>query len=240
MKTCLVSIAALVAASGLAQGQVVNDGSFEASGPVPPGSWTQFSTNFGTPLCNGECIGAGSPTEARTGQWWAWFGGIDTAVEVGSLTQSITIPAGTAQLEFYMVGFTERTDGTDFIRAQIDGNTVWTVTDQTLGPYTLDYTLVSININAYAGGTHILKIDSVTNGGNLLTNFWIDDVVIVTGGTGGCYANCDQIGGLTGNDFQCFLNAYVANLAYANCDGVGGLTGNDFQCFLDKYVAGCT
>ena len=27
---------------------------------------------------------------------------------------------------------------------------------------------------------------------------------------------------------------------YADCDGVGGLTGNDFQCFLDKYVAGCS
>ena len=26
--------------------------------------------------------------------------------------------------------------------------------------------------------------------------------------------------------------------AYANCDGVGGLTANDFQCFLDAYAAG--
>ena len=55
-----------------------------------------------------------------------------------------------------------------------------------------------------------------------------------------CYANCDGVGSLTGNDFQCFLNAYVAGQSYANCDGVGGLTGNDFQCFLDKYVAGCS
>ena len=62
------------------------------------------------------------------------------------------------------------------------------------------------------------------------------------GGSGAvaCYADCDHVGGLTGNDFQCFLNAYVANLAYADCDGVGGLTGNDFQCFLNKYVAGCS
>jgi len=55
-----------------------------------------------------------------------------------------------------------------------------------------------------------------------------------------CYADCDGIGGLTANDFQCFLNAFVANAAYANCDAVGGLTANDFQCFLDKYVAGCS
>ena len=55
-----------------------------------------------------------------------------------------------------------------------------------------------------------------------------------------CYADCDGVGGLTGNDFQCFLNKFVANDTYADCDGVGGLTGNDFQCFLDKYVAGCS
>ena len=55
-----------------------------------------------------------------------------------------------------------------------------------------------------------------------------------------CYADCDGVGGLTGNDFQCFLNAFVANNTYADCDGVGGLTGNDFQCFLNKFVAGCS
>ena len=55
-----------------------------------------------------------------------------------------------------------------------------------------------------------------------------------------CYADCDGVGGLTGNDFQCFLNAFVANESYADCDGVGGLTANDFQCFLDKFVAGCS
>jgi DNA-binding beta-propeller fold protein YncE len=57
-----------------------------------------------------------------------------------------------------------------------------------------------------------------------------------------CYANCDLSTGspmLTGNDFQCFLNAYVAGLSYANCDGVGGLTGNDFQCFINQFAAGC-
>lgn len=69
-----------------------------------------------------------------------------------------------------------------------------------------------------------------------------------------CYPNCDGSTGspvLTGNDFQCFLNAYVAGSAlppaqqvthYANCDGSTGtpaITGNDFQCFLDRYTAGC-
>lgn len=41
----------------------------------------------------------------------------------------------------------------------------------------------------------------------------------------------------TANDFQCFLDKYVAKDPYANCDGVGGLTANDFLCFLNAYVA---
>jgi hypothetical protein len=55
-----------------------------------------------------------------------------------------------------------------------------------------------------------------------------------------CYADCDAVGGLTGNDFQCFLDAFVAGDSKADCDGVGGLTANDFECFLDKFVAGCS
>ena len=60
-----------------------------------------------------------------------------------------------------------------------------------------------------------------------------------------CYANCDGSTGspvLTGNDFQCFLDAFASGLAAANCDGSTGaplLTGNDFQCFLNAYAAGC-
>ena len=77
--------------------------------------------------------------------------------------------------------------------------------------------------------------------GNFSNYLGVDEVAYtVGGGPAPCYANCDGTGGLTGNDFQCFLNKYVAGDTYANCDGVGGLTGNDFQCFLDKYVAGCS
>jgi V8-like Glu-specific endopeptidase len=58
-------------------------------------------------------------------------------------------------------------------------------------------------------------------------------------GTASCYANCDGVGGLTANDFVCFLTAYNNGLPYANCDGVGGLTANDFVCFVTAYNAGC-
>lgn len=57
---------------------------------------------------------------------------------------------------------------------------------------------------------------------------------------GASYANCDGVGGLTANDFQCFLAEFVLGHSYANCDGIGGLTANDFQCFLNAFVAGCS
>jgi hypothetical protein len=61
-----------------------------------------------------------------------------------------------------------------------------------------------------------------------------------TSGTVPCYANCDQTGGLTANDFICFLTAFNNNQSYADCDGVGGLTANDFICFVTAYNAGCS
>jgi hypothetical protein len=60
-----------------------------------------------------------------------------------------------------------------------------------------------------------------------------------------CYPNCDQsplAPVLTANDFQCFLNAFVAGLQYSNCDGSvvnPVLTGNDFLCFVNSFVVGC-
>jgi hypothetical protein len=55
-----------------------------------------------------------------------------------------------------------------------------------------------------------------------------------------CYADCDGVGGLTANDFACFLTAYTSGASYANCDATGGLTANDFICFLTAYNTGCS
>jgi hypothetical protein len=74
-----------------------------------------------------------------------------------------------------------------------------------------------------------------------------DNINIVEGGlpsppTCGtpCYANCDGVGGLTANDFVCFVSAFNSGASYANCDNVGGLTANDFVCFLTSYNNGCS
>jgi hypothetical protein len=57
---------------------------------------------------------------------------------------------------------------------------------------------------------------------------------------GACYADCDGVGGLTANDFICFLTSFNNGASYADCDQVGGLTANDFICFLAAYNNGCS
>lgn len=55
-----------------------------------------------------------------------------------------------------------------------------------------------------------------------------------------CYADCDGVGGLTANDFICFVTSFNNGGSYADCDGVGGLTANDFICFVTAYNTGCS
>jgi hypothetical protein len=79
------------------------------------------------------------------------------------------------------------------------------------------------------------------NGTDPISAVYWDDIQLTQGTPPPvCYANCDGVGGLTANDFSCYLTAYVSGASYADCDGVGGLTANDFSCFLNKYVLGCS
>ncbi len=246
MRTHLSTLAICVTA-GLAHAQVADD-SFEVSGPLYPAAapWTQFSSNFGTPLCDGSVFGPGEPTAARTGQWWAWFGGMDTGVEHGVLTQSITIPAGNNSLRFYLNADSDRPTSLDYLRILIDGTPVFGIFNHQLGPYNAAYMPVVIDVTAYSGATRTLQFDSQTFGGGFLTNFFVDDVTIIAGTANPCYPNCDASTALpllTANDFQCFLDRFASNSPYANCDGstvLPSLTANDFQCFLNKFAAGCS
>ena len=158
-------------------GGIVQDGSFEAGSPNP--FWSESSTNFGTPLCTVAACGTGTGTGPRTGEWWAWFGGIPT-FEEGSVSQVLTIPSGANTLEFYLEQFV-CDSASDYLEVTIDGNQLF-LTD---GGSTLcgqfGYTLQSVDISAYAdGGSHTLEFHSeiFANNGNG-TNFFVDDVAII-------------------------------------------------------------
>ena len=159
-------------------GEIVADGSFEAGTPNP--SWDEASAAFGTPLCDLSCVNPGADFGPRTGAWWTWFGGA-TAGDVGSMTQTVTVPSGSsATLDFYL-RIPLVTGGTGFVAATMDGTEVFRATyDADQAEYD-QYTLVSVDASAYAdGGSHVLSFESTTTGSG---NFFVDDVSInVTAG----------------------------------------------------------
>ncbi len=159
--------------SKVALGPIVGDGSFEAGTPNP--SWDEFSTNFGTPLCDAVC-GTGGGTGPRTGAWWAWFGGT-TAAETGILTQTLIIPTGAAELTFWLEIPATATGTNGFLSVRMDGNELFRAEETTTGYST--YAEVSLDVTAYANGlTHQLVFFSSTDAGSAVTNFFVDDVAI--------------------------------------------------------------
>ncbi len=164
--------------------QVIQDGSFEAGSPSP--AWTEASTNFGTPLCTVATCGSGGGTALpRTGTWWVWFGGYSAGTEIGSVSQSVTLQAGTATLTFYLWNGASG-GASDAFKVRIDGADVFSTLagDPT---YTGGYTLVTVDLTAFAdGGSHTVEFYAATYGGTV-TNFSLDDIALEScSGAGGC------------------------------------------------------
>jgi len=221
---------------------------------------TVLQTDFGAALPVGwsatgqwhmssSCAPAGT---ACAGTQWAYYGQdagctFDTGVSnAGTLSSPpIALPAvpvgGSIALSFCSALITENLSGYDKAEVLVNGNSVALLSDSA------SWTTVNTDLTAFAGQSVTLgfRFDTVDGAFNTFRGWHVDNLKITATGTTctnppSCYADCDHVGGLTGNDFQCFLNAFVSGASYADCDGVGGLTGNDFQCFLDKYVAGCS
>jgi hypothetical protein len=160
--------------------EAVQDGGFEA-GAVPT-FWTQASTNFGTPLCSiATCGDGGGAAAARTGTWWAWFGGAEIARNA-SAQQTVALAPGIANLRFYLWIGARSGNGTDAFRVLLDGTPVFTVTEATPG-YDA-YTAVDIDLSAFAtSGSHVLRFEATTTGPEV-TNFNVDDVSLSVCGVG--------------------------------------------------------
>lgn len=157
----------------------VADGGFEAGTPNP--SWAEASTLFGTPLCDVAGCGTGGGTSGpHGGDWWVWFGGAGTdGPEVGSVTQSVTLPAGsTASLRFYFWNGSSSGNGQDYFRVTIDGTQIFNVLEGN-ATYTAGYTLVTLDLSAYANGAAHTLVFEGAQLGTTTTNFALDDVSIV-------------------------------------------------------------
>lgn len=159
---------------------IIQDGSFEAGSPNP--YWQEFSTNFGTPLCTVAFCGTGGGSGPHSGDWWAWFGGIDDALEVGYVRQNVTIPAGIAVLRYWLEIPVAASQGNDYLTVMIDNTPIVTYTIASQPQFSV-YTLVQHDISQFANGAqHQVRFESTTYVHPLeVTNFFIDDVELCSG-----------------------------------------------------------
>ncbi len=158
---------------------VLNDGSFEAGTPNP--FWNEASTNFGTPLCDeGSCGTGGGTSGPLTGDWWSWFGGATTN-EVASVDQDVLLE-GQPVLTFYLwapVPGASTADGT--FDVYVDATSIFSI-QQGDPAYSSGYTMVEIDLTAFAdGGTHNLRFEGIQNGPDVVT-FNVDDISVLSCG----------------------------------------------------------
>ncbi|MCB9849323.1 MAG: proprotein convertase P-domain-containing protein [Phycisphaerales bacterium] len=206
-------------------GNPVQDPSFEA-GPFG-GIWDESSTNFGTPICDEAGCGLGTGTGPHTGAFWTWFGGIGT-FEEGSVAQDVTIPSGGATLSFFLEQIV-CDSAADFVEVLIDGNQVFLSDGGAAICGQLGYTEQIVDISAFAdGGTHNLEFHSeifAQNGSG--TNFFVDDITITEGGSGGPGADCNENGIpdecdiTSGSSSDCDSNGRPDECEFNDCDNNG-------------------
>ncbi len=151
---------------------VIQDGSFEDG--TPNGFWDEYSTNFGTPICDVPSCGTGTGTGPRTGSFWVWFGGIN-AYEEGWVAQDVTIPTGFATLSFWLEQIVCGSP-TDYMQVLIDGEEVFFTDGNSPICGVLGYSEVVVDVTDYAdGGVHNIMFYSESTGGS---NIFVDDVVL--------------------------------------------------------------
>ncbi len=119
----------------------------------------------------GACRCWSSP---HSGTNFAWFGGSDTAGHTASISQAVTLPAGTATLEFWIAVPEASDTGVD---ATLDVTVDDTVVDH-IGEfdYTDTYEEVQVDISQYADGASHTLAFSYENGDTGANSFVVDDI----------------------------------------------------------------
>jgi hypothetical protein len=147
------------------------DRGFEAGSPSA--AWAEASASFGTPLCSpSRCGQAG----ARTGDWWASFGGVTGTAETASLQQTVVIDQGKAWLTFFLWNPESSGNGTDVLRLRVDGAQVVLIPAGN-SLYAAGYTRVVVDLTPYAdGGSHVIRFETSTSGTPAASRFFVDDV----------------------------------------------------------------
>lgn len=142
--------------------------------------WTQSTTAGALPLRTTAVADGTGPAAPADGSGWARFGGYTGGgpAVTQAITQSVTIPSGSASLEF--VVDISRADagatGLHTFRAALDGTPVFSITALDRSRYATKQ-VVRLNIGAYAtGGAHALTFTAITPADGTVVNFNLDDV----------------------------------------------------------------
>lgn len=155
------------------------DGGFEAGSPN--GNWHEESLAFesATPLCSSATCSVAN--QARSGAWWAWFGGQPAGqLELAALEQTVTLPAGSAWLRFFLFVESASGNGVDDLRLLVDGEPVWTVLAGDPRYYE-GYREVLVDLSAYADNQeHGLRFEGRITGDPWASNFFVDDASLET------------------------------------------------------------
>jgi hypothetical protein len=162
------------AAAACEPAQLLQDTSFEAS-LDGSGPWDSTSSNFGTALCDlAGCGNGGGTATPRTGDVWAWFGGIDDA-EIATASQAVTIPTGGTRFVNFFLWIGSAAGGAGNLDVKVDSNVVASFPEPA-GPEA-GYTLRSVDVSAFAdGASHTIMFDYDSAGTQ--SNYSVDDVTL--------------------------------------------------------------
>lgn len=172
---------------------IVKDCSFEDIGNGLTSPWIDFSTNFGSGICDTAACGTGGGTAGPfRGTYWAWLGG-SSDPEITSEGQQIIIPSnpgGSTQLTFQLwAGLCSGFAG-DFFRVSVDGIQIFRIDANDASCGAAGYSQRTANLAAFAdGGSHLLQFLASTGngppvvegkgGGAAISNFSVDDINVI-------------------------------------------------------------
>lgn len=165
--------------------QLFQDPSFEAT-TAPFGSnpsWQSIDSHDGTSsvFCNGACIEGGGDSNARTGDWWGWFGAwssTGTPAYTAYASQSVTIPSGSPRfLNFWKQTARASSDAAaDTLSVTVDGTEVH---HEAVTSVDTAYVHQSVDLSTYAdGASHTVKFTFAHAGTAGDGSYFLDDVTL--------------------------------------------------------------
>ncbi len=157
-------------------GQVVQDPSFEAAGVFWSGFSSTYSPDLPIPFCNTSfCFG-----NPRTGSAWIRMGGRNGMVDTSSVSQTLDLDTGAANLSFYLTTFVHSGNGdADYLEVLFDNTVVFSVTDSSTA-YDADYMQVNVALGNVTAGQHTLEFRSHNEAAATAVRFSVDDVYVIS------------------------------------------------------------